>query len=60
MANPNGDKTALIFIANGEPTHKAVTNTDKGGMNGRIAAQSLGRKLHSTKTHEVTKMIQTL
>ena len=34
MDNPNGDKTALIFIANGEPTHKAVINTDNGGRNG--------------------------
>jgi hypothetical protein len=34
MDSPYGDKTALIFIANGEPTHKAVTNTDSGGRNG--------------------------
>jgi hypothetical protein len=34
MVNPNGDKTALIFIANGEPTHRAVTNTDIEGRNG--------------------------
>jgi hypothetical protein len=49
MANPNGDKTALIFIANGEPTHRAVTNTDNGGRNGWIAAQSLGRNLCNIK-----------
>jgi hypothetical protein len=34
MVNPNGDKTTLIFIANGEPTHRAVTNTDIEERNG--------------------------
>lgn len=38
---------ALIFIASGAPTHNAVTNTDSGGRKGWIAAQRLGRDLHS-------------
>jgi hypothetical protein len=34
MVNPNGDKTTLIFIVNGDPTHIAVTNTDIEERNG--------------------------
>ena len=34
MVNPNGVKTTLIFIVNGDPTHVVVTNTDIEGRNG--------------------------
>jgi hypothetical protein len=58
MVNPNGDKTTLIFIVNGDPTHIAVTNTDIEERNGWTAAQSLGRNLHNIKKHEFRPLKQ--
>ena len=45
MVAPKGDRTDLMLIASGAPTHRAVTNTDSGGKNGRIALQILGKNL---------------
>lgn len=42
---PKGDKTDSMLIASGAPTQRAVTNTDSGGKNGRIASQSRGKNL---------------
>ena len=38
--NPKGDNTDSMLRASGAPTQRAVTNTDNGGKNGRIALQS--------------------
>lgn len=45
MVSPKGDKTDSMLIASGAPTQRAVTNTDSGGKNGRIASQSRGKNL---------------
>ena len=42
---PKGDKTDSTLIASGDPTQQAVTSTDSGGRNGRIALQIRGRNL---------------
>jgi hypothetical protein len=60
MVNPNGDKTTLIFIVNGDPTHRAVTNTDIEGRNGRTSAHSLGRNLHNIKKYGFRPLKQKL
>lgn len=46
---PKGDITDSIFIARGEPTQRAVTNTDSGGNNGLITLQIEGKNLLSTE-----------
>ena len=48
MVSPKGDKTDSMFIASGAPTQRAVTNTDSGGKNGRIASQSRGNNLRKS------------
>lgn len=45
MSTPKGDKTEFMLMASGAPTQKAVTNTDSGGKNGRIASQIRGKNL---------------
>lgn len=47
---PKGLMIAFMFIANGDPTQRAVTNTDRGGRKGCIAAQILGKNLQGTQT----------
>lgn len=47
---PNGERMAFMFIANGEPTQRAVTNTDSGGNSGRMAAQIQGKNLIVQRT----------
>ena len=42
---PKGDKTDSTLIASGDPTQQAVTSTDSGGRNGRLALQIRGRNL---------------
>lgn len=34
-----------MLMASGAPTQRAVTNTDNGGKNGRIASLSRGKNL---------------
>lgn len=43
--NPKGDTTDSMLRASGAPTHRAVTKTDSGGKNGRIAPQIVGKNL---------------
>lgn len=45
MVNPKGDRTDSMLMASGAPTQHAVTNTDSGGKNGRIALHTWGRNL---------------
>jgi hypothetical protein len=45
MVAPKGDRTDLMLMASGAPTQRAVTNTDSGGNNGRIALQIRGKNL---------------
>lgn len=45
IVTPKGDLTDSMLIARGAPTHRAVTNTDSGGKNGRIALQTRGKNL---------------
>lgn len=52
MAIPKGERIAPIFIANGEPTQRAVTNTDSGGRKGWIALQNLGKNLSNAQEME--------
>lgn len=45
MATPKGDITDSMLMASGAPTQKAVTSTESGGKNGRIALEKLGKNL---------------
>lgn len=45
MVNPKGDITESMLMARGAPTQQAVTMTESGGKNGRIALQILGKNL---------------
>lgn len=45
MVTPKGDKTDSMLRASGAPTQRAVTKTDSGGKNGRIAPQIMGKNL---------------
>lgn len=58
MATPKGEMIDPILIANGDPTQRAVTNTERGGRKGWIAAQTLGRNLvnHITECKVSTLM----
>lgn len=47
MVNPKGDRTDSMLMASGAPTQHAVTNTDSGGKNGRIALHIWGRNLNT-------------
>ena len=58
MATPKGEMIDAMLIANGDPTQRAVTNTERGGRKGWIAAQTLGRNLvnHTTQCKISTSM----
>lgn len=45
MVIPKGEIMDETFIANGEPTQRAVTITERGGKNGWMAAHARGRNL---------------
>lgn len=45
MVSPKGDVTDSMLMASGAPTQQAVTNTDNGGKNGRIASHIRGKNL---------------
>lgn len=45
MVTPKGDNTDSMLRASGAPTQRAVTTTDSGGKNGRIAPQIAGKNL---------------
>lgn len=46
IVTPKGDITESTLMASGAPTQHAVTRTDKGGKNGRMALEIRGKSLH--------------
>lgn len=47
IVTPNGDITDSMLMESGAPTQQAVTSTESGGKNGRIALQILGKNLYA-------------
>lgn len=54
MVTPKGDKTESTLIASGAPMQRAVTSTDSGGKNGRIALEIQGKSLQ-VQTYKTAK-----
>lgn len=52
IVRPNGDTIESTLIANGAPTHRAVTNTENGGRNGLIPLHIPGKNLINHQTCE--------
>lgn len=47
IVSPKGDITDSMLMASGAPTQQAVTSTESGGKNGRIALQMRGKNLYA-------------
>ena len=52
-SRPNGDLTACMFVASGEPMHKPVTISDMIGRKGLIILASGGANLYIEKKIQI-------